>query len=848
MKTNRSLAAPAAFWLFAVACLALSPAPAQSNATAIYRLTYQNGIKPQAGLTEDRNHPGTFYGVAPQGGAYGQGTVFKLSTDGTAAGTHISTVHDFSALDANSDNADGATPYATLVQASDGDFYGTTLSGGASGNGTVFQYDPASGTLTPLHSFSPLDGNADNTEGATPYAALIQASDGSFYGTATRGGAYGNGTVFQMSTDGTSFTTLHSFSALNSSAHNTDGANPYAALIQASDGAFYGTARGGGTSGNGTVFKMSANGTSFATLNSFGTLDGNGDNADGANPYAALVEDQSLPGTFYGTATRGGVYGSGVLFKITAGAFNALYSFAGGINGYSPNAALVQGRDGLFYGTTLFGGTSGTTKNAGTIYQYNPANGSFTVLHSFTGTDGGHPSAALTLGSDGFFYGTTSTYGDSSNGTVFRLTSSGAVISLLSFNGSNGINPDAALVAGSGGSFYGTTFAGGAHGLGTVFKLSPDGSSPTGYSLAALHSFAGGTDGANPYAALVLGSDGFFYGTTYAGGKFGDGVVFKMSASGVVTTLHPFSGGPEGVHPYAALIQASDGAFYGTTFAGGPAHTGTVFKMSASGAVTTLHKFSVLDNSLHNTDGASPYAALVQGSDGNFYGTTSAGGAFGNGTAFKMTTNGTLAGTSVTTLHAFSTLDGNFDNTDGANPYAALVEDKSLPGTFYGTTYAGGASGNGVVFTMTTDGTLAGTSLVTLHPFSGGADGSNPQAPVALIAPASVPGSLKRPTTRGGYRLVGTTYYGGTAAGTVAGRTVAGRKGARSQIASPAPLTGGTAFQQSPDTTQPTNTNIANFTGINGSNPSAQPVAGGTATTTEPPSSAGTTASASFTA
>ena len=189
---------------------------------------------------------------------------------------------------------------------------------------------------------------------------------------------------------------------------------------------------------------------------------------------------------------------------------------------------------------------------------------------------------------------------------------------LANFVGPNGANPlFAPLAQGTDGNLYGTTQAGGAHQQGTVFKVTPAG------TLTTLHSFCGQScaDGAAPFAGLVLGNDGNFYGTTEAGGTNNEGTVFKMTPQGTLTTLHSFNI-EDGSNPYAGLVQATDGNFYGTTQSGGAHLLGTVFKMTPRGALTTLHSFNL-------TDGSSPEAPLIQGTDGNLYSTTYNGGSGG---------------------------------------------------------------------------------------------------------------------------------------------------------------------------------------------------------------------------
>ena len=200
-----------------------------------------------------------------------------------------------------------------------------------------------------------------------------------------------------------------------------------------------------------------------------------------------------------------------------------------------------------------------------------------------------------------------------------------ALTSLYSFTGgADGGLPGAGLVQGSDSNFYGTTSGGGTSGNGTVFRISPSG------SLTNLWEFTGGSDGASPYAGLVQGSDGNFYGTTYGGGANGNGTVFRITPSGTLTTLWSFTGGSDGAYPYAGLVQGSDGNFYGTTSAGGTNNAGTVFQINSAGGLTTLYSFS------GGADGESPWAGLIQGSDGSFYSTTYEGGSYGYGTVFKL--------------------------------------------------------------------------------------------------------------------------------------------------------------------------------------------------------------------
>ena len=392
------------------------------------------------------------------------------------------------------------------------------------------------------------------------------------------------------------FTSLYSFTGGN------DGATPNG-LVQGSDGNLYGTTSGlnqvGNNSyGNGTVFKISTNGT-LTTLYTFGAVtNSNGQALDGANPMAGLV--QGSDGNFYGTTEWDGAGGYGTVFKITpAGALTTLYSFSGG-DGALPFAGLVQGSDGNFYGTTCAMDQAGNIRGASTVFKISPT-GVLTTLYYFTGgNDGAYPTAALVQGSDGNFYGTTPGFFQlASNttyyGTVFKITADGLLTTLHSFtNGVDGGDPNG-LAKGGDGNFYGTTSGGGAYGhtasfsgYGTVFEISSNG------MLRSFYSFTGGNDGAWPYAGLVLGSNGTLYGAAADMGAFGGGLgnndsgtVFGVTTNGALTPLYVFTG-PDGSVPLSALVQGSDGNLYGTTASGGNGNAGTVFRISLNAVTGSL--------------------------------------------------------------------------------------------------------------------------------------------------------------------------------------------------------------------------------------------------------------------
>ncbi len=362
------------------------------------------------------------------------------------------------------------------------------------------------------------------------------------------------------------------------------------------------------------------------------------------------------------------------VISASAQTLTTLVSFDG-TNGAAPSASLIQASDGNLYGTTEYGGPvsgcEGGFNPCGTVFKITTS-GTLTTLHTFVYSDGAFPVSPVVQGSDGNFYGTNQGEGDSGGyGAIFKMTPSGT-LTVLSLTSS-----PAGLVEGRDGNFYGTTPGGG---YGTVFKITPSG------TLTTLHTFDG-TDGKNPQAGLILGTDGNFYGTTYSGGGStycggGCGTVFKITPSGSLTTLHSFSG-TDGYNVYAGLVEGSDGNFYGTTFNGGPQNVGEVYKITPSGTLTVLHTFD-------GTDGDYPRAAPIQATDGNFYGTTFQGGAYGQGTVFAMTPSGSLA-----TLYSFCPQSGC---ADGDNPVGGVIQ--ASDGNFYGTTSGGGSDSSGTVFKL----------------------------------------------------------------------------------------------------------------------------------------------------
>jgi uncharacterized repeat protein (TIGR03803 family) len=343
---------------------------------------------------------------------------------------------------------------------------------------------------------------------------------------------------------------------------------------------------------------------------------------------------------------------------------------------------------------------------------------------------------------------------------LFLLCSSTAIAlpaqtltALHSFDNTDGSSPLAALAQAVNGDLYGTTFAGGVNGEGTVFKITPGG------TLATLYSFcfqSGCADGAHPQAALLQSPDGNLYGTTGAGGVNDAGTVFKISATSTLTTLYSFcsqSGCTDGDDPEAALVQAADGNLYGTTLLGGAYGFGTIFRITPGGTLTTLYSFCSQSSCM---DGRSPLAGLVQAADGNFYGTASGGGASDGGTVFRITPSGEL-----TTLYNFCSQNGC---TDGELPNGALVQ--AATGSLYGTTIYGGASsscpnqpyGCGTLFEISPGGAL--TTLYNFCSRSGCTDGTFPYSGLIEATDGNLYGTTQSGGASGGGSLFKITPSG----------------------------------------------------------------------------------------
>jgi uncharacterized repeat protein (TIGR03803 family) len=370
------------------------------------------------------------------------------------------------------------------------------------------------------------------------------------------------------------------------------------------------------------VLAMAVLGALCAQAQTFTVLYAFKGGADGGEPYAGLLLDNS--GNLYGTTYAGGSFNKGTVFTVDTNAKESvLHSFGAKRDGAYPLAALVRDAANNLYGTTVMGGTGGN----GTVFRVDTT-GKETVLYSFRK---GNPAGNVVLDAAGNLYSTTNVGGLYGKGSVFKLDRSGKETDLYSFVGGHfdGEYPTAGLFLDKSGNLYGTTYYGGNYGVGIVFELTRHG----GYSV--LHNFDNGylqDDGEYPYAGLIRDAAGNLYGTTIEAYWWpgNSGTVFKLDSQGNETLLYSFQDGSDGGFPYAPVVRDSSGNFYGTTRDGGDNY-GVVFEVDSAGQETVLHSFA------YSTDGGYPYAGLVRDSAGNLYGTTFQGGSGGGGTVFKLT-------------------------------------------------------------------------------------------------------------------------------------------------------------------------------------------------------------------
>ncbi len=602
---------------------------------------------------------GYFYG--PGGGPNGTSAFAKIRPDGT----DFTVLREFSGL------------FATgLMRGSDGVFYGTT--GESSDPANVIYRINADGT-----GFAVIKA-LSSAEGSNPSGNLVEGTDGFLYGTASQGGAnrfYGS--IFKIRPDGSEFTVIKSYAGFGDDGAGIEGSSPQTGVVQGPDGSFYGTTAGGGSEGDGTIFKINGDGTGFTLLKNI-------TQAEGANPAVGgllLAPDGNLYGTIYAGGT-----GFGSIYKIAPDGSNfAVLKEFTEVDGWEPRGSLLQGSDGSLYGTTERGGPA----DLGTVFKLNPDGSGFALLTSFQPPDEatGYAFGTLVQASDGNFYGTTQQSADNV-GTVFRLRPDGTYTRLKVFDYTDGARPRGTLVLGSDGSLYGLTELGPDKlGGGAIFRINPDGS-----GFAVFKTFTS-PEGTSPIS-LQAAPDGYLYGINQSGGSGESGTLFRIKVDGTgYAVLKNFTQ----TERVGSLLVGPGGLVYGNMSSGG---ANNLIRINANGNLTIIQRFTAatdpgrlavssgntfyclkstadfngqicrinangsgfaLLKTFTGTDGSGP-TGLVQGSDGTLYGVTQQGGTNdGYGTIFRLNPDGS----------GFAVLR-NLSRADGAYPYAGLTIQRML--------------------------------------------------------------------------------------------------------------------------------------------------------------------------
>jgi uncharacterized repeat protein (TIGR03803 family) len=666
-----------------------------------------DGGNPDASLI--RGTDGRLYGTTPSGGTTGNGNVFAVNPDGTG----YTTLYSFTG------GTDGASPYGGLIQGTDGRLYGTTPFNGANGSGTVFAVNSDGTGFTTLYSFT------DGTDGAAPSSNLIQGPNGRLYGTTTGGGANTYGTVFAINPDGTNFVTLCSFTGIN------DGAFPSGGLILGTDGRLYGTTPGSASTSNnsfGTVFALNPDGTGFTTLYTF--TNGN----DGAQPFGGLI--QGTDGRLYGTAAIGGTNNNGTVFAMNSDGtgFAALYSFTGGSDGSTPQSRLIQGTDGRLYGTAAIGGTT----NSGDVFALKPDGTDFITLYNFTGgSDGLSPAGGLFQGTDVRLYGTTQNGGPTSFGTLFAISSQ------VVLTGTNATFTVAAT--GTAPLSYQWKFAGvdipGA--TSATFTITNVIAANAGIYTVVVSNAEGSAT--SPAATLALTSPGLPSTPVFTppAGTYSTVQSIFISSTGANSIYYTTDGSTPTTAStlYTGAISISTTttlSAIGVNAGGSSPVTSGTYAIHIPPQITLQPNFSLIYSFTDGNDGANPFSNLLQGTDGRLYGTAQAGGANGAGTVYAVNTDAT----GFTTLYTFT------GGIDGKGPSTGLIH--GTDGRLYGTSFAGGLFNFGTVFAVNPD----GTGFTTLYSFTGGSDGGNP----VVIPIQGIDGRLYGTTRLGGTNNFGTLF------------------------------------------------------------------------------------------
>jgi uncharacterized repeat protein (TIGR03803 family) len=683
--------------------------------TSLFSFNHTNGAYPYAGLVLCDD--GNLYGAASSGGAFGNGTLFRMAPSGQQT-----VLYSFTG------GADGSFPMATLVQAADGNLYGSTFFGGAANAGAVFRIAPSTGLFSTVAQF-------DGYNGSNPSAPMVNGLDGLLYGATQNGGALGQGTIFQISYEG--LAPQFTAQPVDRNAFTGDDVLFAPALVGTLPMTFQWRKNGtnladntriSGSNGRSllihNVTAEDVSSYSLAVTNAFGFAIST-DAFMQVTSSAPIILSQPTGLTLSPGATA--------IFKIAAIGNNPLvYQWnkdgvpltdtANIIGAASSNltvATVTEPNSGNYYVvlSNSLGAVTSAVANL-SVVPVSAAGTRLTTAYAFDGgTNGGVPNG-LSVSTNGTIFGSTQNGGANAAGTLFMLTST-SVVTLAPFSAAEGSSPHGPPFIDAAGNLFGSTTSGGAGSAGALYEFL------AGPGLQNIFSFSGVPDAAHPMGGLILGSDGNLYGTAQDGGAAGYGAVYRFDTNHLFSRVYSFTNGADGANPNTALTLGADGMLYGLTDAGANGQ-GNIFSLSPAGALSTIYTLA------NTTDGSYPVGPIFQGYDGTLFFSlrfAKLGGYTFPGGVFYVTTNGSFGA-----IYIFNPPFG-----DGQYPAAGVIE--SSDGNLYGTTEYGGTSGNGTIFVATRAGHYL--TLVNLDGFNSGA---NPRTPV-IEAPD---GTLYATTSTGG--------------------------------------------------------------------------------------------------
>lgn len=537
---------------------------------------------------------GWLYGITGRGGAAFEGTLYRISPQGTG----FTILHEFTDLS-------GSNPSGELLEHSNGKLYGTTTRGGdsLSSRGVIFRINKDGTGYEVLKSFD------QKSEGQSPQSPLVMDNQGNLFGVAVGGGLLNGGLIFSCDSIGDNFQVLHDFELNDLSGLFL----PRNGLLKGNDGKLYGTCSAEPPSGffDGAIFRINTDGTGFEAIKLLAS-------ESGSNPYSTLIQDNN--GTIFGNTKNGGGDDKGIIFRMDANGnnYSALVDFSTTSDGLGPQGSLILASNNQTYGVTSGGGEFGR----GVVFTTDEYGGNYKIVHSFNGSDGANPVGTLLEGADGYLYGVTTEGGSADLGVVFKIDVAGNSYTLLhEFDSVSTSQPTFGLVQLPDGTLVGTTPEANFFDPGTLYSLQPDG---TNFTVIDTFETSG-----QPYGIPLLHSNGRIYGASFSG------IWQYLPGDDSIQVFSPFLGG--GVD----LLEGSDQMMYGMTMQGGANSAGTIFKFNPDGSgYTVIHSFDLFN-------GSYPEGGLIERSDGLLYGMTTSGGnpggsaGLGAGTVFRIAKDGT---------------------------------------------------------------------------------------------------------------------------------------------------------------------------------------------------------------